>query len=54
MTREEAEEIENILTSNTDYILIDYDSLSYGMNGTTDFLFGEKLNERVEQMLIEA
>lgn len=54
MPREKAKEIENILTSNTDFILIDYDALSYGMNDTTDFLFGEKLNERVEQLLIEA
>ena len=48
-----AKELEEELMSNENYILIDYDSLSYGMNDNDSFLFGERLFDRVAQILME-
>lgn len=42
------------LMSNTNNTLIDFDSLSYGMNDNASFLFGEKLYRQVEQILTNA
>lgn len=51
--KEKVIEIVAELQSNPNNILIDYDSLSYGMNDNESFLFGEKLSDRVLQILTE-
>ena len=53
MPKDVAKDFEKELMSNENYILIDYDSLSYGMNDNDSFLFGKKLFDRVVKILME-
>ena len=47
------EEIVKTINTNSELIIIAFDSLSYGISNSYDFLFGNKLSRRFEQLLIE-